>query len=127
MARRTRWRGRILDKAMLLGALGVWWFVLRPDEAVVNAVDTVSYLIAVGSVCRFARSLIIRMGPSTPKEPEIPKAAGRDRDCVHAADGPDRDCAHSADGPDSNCVHVADGPDRGAGERTPADEEEHVA
>ncbi|WP_433292304.1 hypothetical protein ACQP2F_27655 [Actinoplanes sp. CA-030573] len=51
---------RHADKATLAGALLTWWFVLRPDAEVVNAVDTVSYLVMVYSIWRACRSFAVR-------------------------------------------------------------------
>ncbi len=52
---------RNAGRAALLAAMATWWFVLRPDTAVVNAVDTVSYLVSVYSVWRGAGSLAARV------------------------------------------------------------------
>jgi hypothetical protein len=48
---------QLADKAVLAAALLTWWFVLRPDAEVINAVDTVSYLAMVYSLWRGGRSL----------------------------------------------------------------------
>jgi hypothetical protein len=48
-----------VDKAALVVMLGIWWFVLRPSVRVVGAVDTVSYLAAIYSTWRVARSTIV--------------------------------------------------------------------
>lgn len=58
--RLVRWVARVADKAILVAALLTWWFLLRPDAQVVDAVDTVSYLVTVYSVWRAARALAVR-------------------------------------------------------------------
>ncbi|MBM2615738.1 hypothetical protein JIG36_09245 [Actinoplanes sp. LDG1-06] len=45
-----------MDKVILIAALLTWWFWLRPDSEVVNAVDTVSYLFMIYSLWRAGRS-----------------------------------------------------------------------
>lgn len=61
-----RWRRlayriwQVADIAALVAAILLWWFVLRPDDRVVSAVDTVSYLVMVYSVWRTIRAPAVR-------------------------------------------------------------------
>jgi hypothetical protein len=60
-----RWRKVLswltVDKMALVIVLSIWWFVLRPNVRVVDAIDTFSYLAAVYSTWRAARSTVTSM------------------------------------------------------------------
>lgn len=49
---------RSADKVALVAAIATWWFLLRSRTGVVDAVDTMSYLVTVYSVWRAVRSLV---------------------------------------------------------------------
>jgi hypothetical protein len=49
---------RSADKVALVAAIATWWFLLRSRTGVVDAVDTISYLVMVHSVWRTVRSLV---------------------------------------------------------------------
>jgi hypothetical protein len=54
--KRLRWM--TADRVALIVLSAVWWFLLRPHAAVVGAVDSVSYLAAIWSAWRMARSTV---------------------------------------------------------------------
>ena len=78
---RMRWIA--LDRLALFALLSAWWFLLKRDGKVVDAVDTASTLAAVysawrsaGSLLRNARSVRVRV-----RRCEVPEA-GEDRSGV---------------------------------------------
>ena len=53
---------QVADIAAPAAATATWWFVLRSDARVVDAVDSISYLITAFSLWRAIRSLALRYG-----------------------------------------------------------------
>ena len=51
---------RSADKLALVAAIAIWWFLLRSRIGVVDAVDTMSYLVTVYSVWRAVRLLVYK-------------------------------------------------------------------
>jgi hypothetical protein len=53
---------RLAEAGSLVAAIAAWWFVLRSDARVLDAVDSVSYVVMVFSLWRAIRSLARRRG-----------------------------------------------------------------